>query len=259
MKLTASSITHHLNVPNLSVEVYETITSTNTVLKERARNGAPHGLVIAAAHQTAGRGRMGRDFYSPADTGIYFSVLLRPKIKPEDCLLITTAAAVACARVLEQYTDSPVKIKWVNDIYVDDRKICGILTEASFRTPSDIDYAVLGIGINLAPPKDGFPEDILHKAGTLFHEEASDLRGRIAAEVLNAFFKIYKNLESRSHVKEYQKRSYLDGKHIDVIKHDRIIPATALEICDDLTLKVRYEDGSLEHLSTGDVSIRNLK
>lgn len=259
MKLSPSSIIQNLKVPDITVETYDSLPSTNTLAKERARAGAPHGLVIAAAHQTAGRGRMGREFYSPADSGIYFSVLLRPTFSPQDCLLITTAAAVACARVLDCYTEHPVQIKWVNDLYVNNKKICGILTEASFKSEKEIDYAILGIGINLTPPKDGFPDDILHKAGVLLDADAPDLRGQICAEVINAFFDLYHDLTSRTYVTEYQSRSYLDGKAIDVIKNDGIIPGTAVRICDDLTLLVRYSDGTTEQLSTGDVSIRNIK
>lgn len=258
MKLTVNSISQHLKNQNLMVEVHASTPSTNTLLKQRAKEGAPHGMVIAAETQTAGRGRMGRDFFSPAHSGIYFSVLLRPKLKPEDCLLITTAAAVACADVLEQYTDADAKIKWVNDIYIENKKVCGILTEASFNGTGTIDYAVLGIGINITPPESGFPAEIINKAGAVLHEVKHDLRGKITAEILNKFFDLYESLESREFINEYRSRSLLDGMAVDVIKHDCIRPATALFVDEALCLVVQYSDGTTEALDTGDVSIKTV-
>lgn len=255
MPLSPSDITRHLKTENLTVEVYKEVTSTNTLLKQRGQSGAPHGLVIAAESQTAGRGRMGREFFSPDQTGVYFSILLRPTLSPSDALLITTCAAVACARTLEKISGKTAQIKWVNDIYIDERKVCGILTEASF-VQGKIDFAVLGIGINLYTPDNGFPADIKDKAGSLFTSQDSDLRGVIIAEVLKEFFAMYETIEKRAFIEEYRNRSMLDGKRINVIKSDCITPATALYIDSDLSLAVRYENGEIEHLTSGDVSIR---
>lgn len=254
MSFTNSDIKKYLTTEHLTVEVYEEVTSTNTLMKQRGHNGASHGLVIAAESQTAGRGRMGREFFSPDRTGVYFSVLLRPKLSPSDCLLITTCAAVACARVLERISEKKAAIKWVNDIYLDDRKVCGILTEASF-SQGKIDFAVLGIGINLYLPVEGFPAELRDKAGCVFSSRETDLRGLILAEILNEFFAMYETIENREFIEEYQMRSMLDGKAISVIKSDCITPATALYIDSDLSLVVRYENGNIEHLSSGDVSI----
>lgn len=255
MHLTSADICQHLKTDNLTLEVYEEVTSTNTLLKQRAHSGAPHGLVIAAESQTAGRGRMGRQFFSPNQTGIYFSVLLRPSLSPNDSLLITTCAAVACAKILEQISGKPTRVKWVNDIYIDDRKVCGILTEASF-SQGKIDFAVLGIGINLYTPTEGFPAEIIDKAGSVMDSSNSDLRGLIIAEVLNEFFKMYETIEKREFIQAYQERSMLDGKPVNVIKQGCVTPATALYIDSDLSLAIRYESGEIEHLTSGDVSIR---
>lgn len=256
--LSPESIYEHLKIQNISVESYDVITSTNTVLKDRGRKGAPHGLVIAAAEQTAGRGRMGRSFFSPADTGIYFSVLLRPSLIPQDCQLITTAAAVACARVLEKIAGEPAQIKWVNDIYIKGKKVCGILTEASISPNGGLDFAVLGIGINIIPPKNNFPADITDKAGSILSNCTHDLRGKIIGEILNEFFGLYETLESRAYFNEYRIRSLLDGKAVEVLRNDSILPATALFIDDELRLVVEFPDGTIEHLYTGDVSIKKL-
>ena len=259
MKLSSDSIYNHLNNKNLTVECYDVISSTNTVLKDRGRSGAPHGLIIAAAEQTAGRGRMGRSFFSPANTGIYFSVLLRPALLPQYCQLITTAAAVACARVLEKVADEPAQIKWVNDIYINNKKVCGILTEASFKPNGALDFAVLGIGINITTPKDNFPNDIKNKAGSLLSHCSDDIRGKMIGEILNEFFALYDTLEDRSYFEEYRSRSHLDGKEIEVIRNDSLLlPAKALYIDNELRLVVQYPDGMIEHLYTGDVSIKKL-
>ena len=257
MNFTAEAIYKHLNDQSLIVEVYEVLPSTNTLLKKRGRRNAPHGLIIAAAEQTAGRGRMGREFYSPAETGIYFSILLRPSLRIEDCQLITTAAAVSCARVLERISGFEAKIKWVNDIYINQRKVCGILTEAAVTPNGRLDFAVLGIGINIIPPKDNFPADIRNKAGAVLNEATEDLRGMIIAEILNEFLKLYETIEDRAYFKEYRSRSFLNGMDIEVIRQDSVSPAKALYIDDALRLVVQYEDGSIEHLYTGDVSVRN--
>ena len=258
MKLTSESITKHLSCDCLTIETYDSISSTNTVLKERGRKGAPHGLVLAAAEQTAGRGRMGRSFFSPSETGVYFSVLLRPSLPPQDCQLITTAAAVSCARVLERISMDTAKIKWVNDVYIKNKKVCGILTEASILPDGSLDFAVLGIGINITPPKNDFPHDIIQKAGSVLPISSEDLRGKIIAEILNDFFALYETLDSRAYFDEYRSRSLLDGKSVEVIKQERILPATALYIDEELRLAVQYPDGSIEHLYTGDVSIKKL-
>ena len=258
MKLYPKSVTKYLKHDFCIVETYNCVDSTNLMMKKRGREGAPHGLIIVAESQTAGRGRMGRDFFSPAETGIYFSILLRPKLSPADCQLITTAAAVACARVLEKFANSPAKIKWVNDIYINDRKVCGILTEAAIAANGTLNYAVLGIGINITPPTNHFPDEIAEKAGSVVLSVDEDLRGEITAQILNEFFDIYNQIEERTYFNEYRSRSYLDGVSVEVLKHDASIPAKALYIDENLCLVVQYSSGSTERLFTGDVSIKKI-
>ncbi len=257
MELTPEAIMRHLKTSGLQVEVFPCVPSTNSLLKERGHAGAPHGLVLVAEEQTAGRGRMGRSFFSPHKTGVYFSVLLRPTLAPTDSLLITTAAAVAAARALERISGAYPEIKWVNDIYMDGKKVCGILTEAAVAPGGKtLQFAVLGIGINLQPPKDGFPQELETIAGTVLSSDTDDFRGKVVAEVLNEFFSMYPRLEKREFISEYQSRSMLNGKAVNVIKGDRTLHATALFVADDLSLAVRYETGETEYLYSGDVSIR---
>ena len=124
--LSPQSIEQYLNYP-LNLSVYKTITSTNTVLKEKAEQSAPHGTVLIATEQTLGRGRMGKKFYSPSNTGLYISILVRPDIPADQALFLTTSAAVATAKAIEDVSNKKADIKWVNDIYIYDKKVVAFL------------------------------------------------------------------------------------------------------------------------------------
>ena len=139
--------------PGLTVQFREEVTSTNTLLRQQAEEGAPEGTVLVAARQTAGRGRRDRSFFSPADTGLYLSILLRPKLAPQEALYLTTCAAAAVALALEEFDLRP-QIKWVNDLFLEGKKVCGILTEGAIDPETmGLRYAILGIGVNLFPRK----------------------------------------------------------------------------------------------------------
>lgn len=256
--LSVPGIARHLHYDGLTLEYQESVTTTMSVAKHAAENGAPEGYVIVAESQTAGKGRMGRSFYSPAGTGVYFSILLRPKFSAEQSLLITTCAAVACARAIEEISGCETQIKWVNDIYADGKKVCGILTEASLDLENGgVHYAVLGIGINLLPPDDGFPRELENKAGSLFEQNnGSDLRCRMVAAVLDRFFALYPNILEKGFLEEYRQRSMLTGLEVDVLRGESTTPAVVQGIDDDFALIVTYPDGSPAHLSSGDVSVR---
>ena len=256
--LSRQSIEKHLRTAGISISVYDELPSTNTALKQLAEQGAPEGTVILARRQTNGRGRLGRSFFSPADSGIYMSILLRPQIAAKDALLITTCAAVAAAQAIEKHAAQSCGIKWVNDIFCAGKKVCGILTEASLDLESGgLNYAVLGIGINITPPKEGFPEELRQIAGGISQNGAGDLGSRIAAEVIDLFFAEYPHLCEKRFLQEYRSRSILTGKKVNVLKTGvEPQPAEVLRIADDLSLLVRYADGREEPLSTGEVSVR---
>lgn len=238
-------------------EFYPITESTNTIIKDRASQGEGEGLFVVAGEQTAGKGRLGRSFYSPNDTGIYMSLLLKPSIKPEDAVLITTATAVSVCEALEATGVENPQIKWVNDVYVKGKKVCGILTEGSFNPQKGcLDYVVLGVGIDVYEPEGGFPEDIKDIAGALFNEKREDLRNRVAAEFLNSFMKYYKNIEEKSHCSEYSRRCFVIGKNITVIKNGEKTPAKALGIDENCGLLVEYKDGEKAILNSGEISIR---
>lgn len=256
--ISAQSVMKFIEAENVKIIKYETVDSTNTLLKKMAESGAEEGTVVMAGEQTAGKGRLGRSFSSQKDTGVYFSILLRPDMKPHDSLLITTCAAVAVARAIEKSTGKTASIKWVNDIYMHGRKVAGILTEGAFDLESGkLSYAVLGIGINICFSEDNLPEEIQNIAGAVFDEMPdADTISRLVADVISFFMEDYKTLTGKHFLFDYVSRSYLDGKKINVIKPDGIREAVALGVDDDFRLHVRYTDGSEEYLSTGEVSTK---
>ena len=245
------------NAREFQLEVRQQVTSTNTLAKEMAARGATEGTVLIALEQTEGRGRMGRSFYSPQSSGIYFSIVLRPKLKLEDSLLITTAAAVAVSRAIETVAGVTSGIKWVNDIYLGEKKVCGILTEASLNFESgSLEYAIVGIGINI-DTKD-FPEEISPIAGSLFREKpnGSPITSILVAEVLNNIAKCMNTLTDKAYLEEYRRRSFLIGKDILVLKGKDTLSAKAIDLDDRARLIVEYEDGTVEALNSGEVSVR---
>ena len=170
-----------------TVEVFRCINSTNLALRERTQE--EEGLVLAAMEQTNGLGRLGRSFMSPANTGIYFSILLKPQIANQEVTLLTTIAAVAVCEAIEKYTDKKPQIKWVNDIFIDSHKVCGILTQAAFQMENlDPEYVIVGIGINLYMPTEGFGKELENIAGSVLQEQSGDIKNKILAETLNRLF-----------------------------------------------------------------------
>ncbi|MFQ9514756.1 MAG: biotin--[acetyl-CoA-carboxylase] ligase [Eubacterium sp.] len=256
--LSSQSIGQYLN-DDLDVHVYKSLSSTNTVLKEKAEQGARHGTVLIAEEQTIGKGRMGKKFYSPAGTGIYLSILLRPEIPAGEALFLTTSAAVATAKAIEDISDKKADIKWVNDIYIEGKKVCGILTEAAFNMESGkLDYAIVGIGINVCFPKGGFPDEIDNIATAIFSKDSDSVNKRsiLVANLLNYFMDYYNDFHSKKYVKEYIERSMIIGKEISVIDGNETLDAIALTIDNSCRLKVRFKDGTEKWLNSGEVSIK---
>lgn len=234
-----------------NINVFDCISSTNTVLRELAEQGAEENTVLIASEQTNGRGRMGRNFHSPQGTGLYISILLHPDLSAEKTVLITTSAAVAVCKAIEKTTDKEPQIKWVNDIFINGKKVCGILTEAVFEE-GKIKYAVLGIGINVFAPNGGFPEEIKNIAGAVCSDFKDGLRELIAAELLNELSDI--NIEETS--AEYKKRSLVIGNKITVLSAEGPYEAVAEDIDDSCGLIIKKEDGTRKILSSGEISIR---
>lgn len=239
------------------LEVRKTLTSTNRIAKEAGASGEKEGKVIIAEEQTEGRGRLGRKFFSPSGSGIYLSLLLRPQMEVSEALLVTTAAAVAVAEAIEFVSGRKAEIKWVNDVYCDNKKVCGVLTEASLGLENGgVEYIVLGIGINVKQPQGGFPDEIKDIATSVYKEADADVRSRLIAEVLERFWAYYQHIHEKTFLQEYKRRSLLIGREIQVLSGVQSEKAVALEINDSCQLKVRMEDGTIRILSSGEVSIK---
>ncbi len=260
--LSYQSINKYLSSDIFDIKVYKVVDSTNSMLKKEAESGALEGSVIVAEEQTKGKGRKGRSFYSPKNTGIYMSLLLRPKISAYQSLSITTCAAVAVSQAIEMNSDKKTKIKWVNDIFIEDKKVSGILTEASIDLESGgLKYAILGIGINVFSPTTGFPEDLEDISTSIYSKEESlgDRRSKLIADILEIFMAYYKDIENKPFLNEYKNRSLVLGKEVYVIKSkENVKQAIALDIDEDFHLKVKYANGEIEYLNSGEVSIRKI-
>ena len=241
--------------PFWQIQVMDQVPSTNSLLRELALQGAPSGTVILARSQSAGRGRMGREFYSPRNTGLYLSLLLRPQgLTPGKSLGITTMAASALCLAVEEVTDKAPQIKWVNDLMLGGRKISGILTEGALSMETgNMDFVVLGLGINLYPPQNGFPEELQNIAGVLCETPQKDLKNRLTEAFLRHFLYFYKGSHLEEAAEIYRRRSILVGREI-LTEGKR---AKVLDINDQCQLVVEYADGSRRNLSYGEVSIVN--
>ena len=256
--LSAEAIRTHLD-PSCRLnrlQIFDVLDSTNTAAKQIAANGAVHGTVVIAEHQTAGRGRLGRSFHSPDAKGIYLSVILRLGCSISDAALTTPAAAVGVARAIKRVTGLETQIKWVNDVYLGSRKVCGILTEASMELSGGSPaFLILGIGINVE--QSNFPEELRPIVTALSeHTDTPIDRNELIAALLNELDPLLSALSLRGFIEEYRSRSMLIGKAINVLRPDRTFPATAEAITDDGHLVVRTDDGTQLTLSSGEISVR---
>ena len=243
---------------DLDLTVLPTAPSTNALVREKANQGRPEGCIIIACEQTAGRGRYGRQFFSPVDSGVYLSLLLRPTAySPQQATCLTAAAAAAMCQAIEAVTGQQPGIKWVNDIFLRGKKVCGILTEAAVGLETGaLDYMVLGAGVNLYPPVKGFPEEIQPIAGSVLERSCPEAKNRLVGEFLNRFWDFYTHPECRTYLEDYRSRSLAIGQNVTVLSAGRAVSAYAYGIDDDFRLLVRYENGDTEALSYGEIRIQ---
>lgn len=243
---------------NITVKHYESITSTNDIVMDLGRSGKKENIIIVADEQTKGRGRKGRKFYSPNKSGLYFSILLTPNLNIQESLYITAIAAVSVVKTIEEITGVKSYIKWVNDIYIDNKKICGILTDAKFDIESGmVEYAAVGIGINLYEPEENFPNNINKIATSIFKNKKIDneIKNRIIANIINKFFYYYRNINDKSFMKEYIDKSFIIGKEVVVDFGDRKEKVKALSIDENCKLEIMYSNGNKEKITYGEVSL----
>lgn len=241
-----------------ALEYHEVIDSTNTRARKLAEDGAPAWTVVLAGSQTAGRGRLGKAFYSPEGSGIYMSIIVRPACDLREANLLTLAAAAAVAEAVELVCDVQVGIKWVNDCFVDDRKICGILTEAAVGVEEQcLRYAVVGIGINVAPPPGGFPEGLKSIATSIYTEPpTTEVRNRLAAEVLMRFRPYAEAPGLRTYFDSYRAHLFVIGRKVDLVRGSMRETVTVRALNDDGSLLVEQADGTMKNIASGEMSLR---
>lgn len=233
--------------------------STNILAKKAAIDGCAAGTCFVALRQTGGKGRRGKAFFSP-DGGLYISIVLRPELCAEDSVNITTCAAVAVCRAIETVCEKQTQIKWVNDVFYNGKKLCGILTEASADLESGgLEYAVLGIGINFCHRSADFPPELQNIATALYEQTPPDnLRTRLAAEVINNVWRLEKNPSAEDVLRQYKALSFILGKQIQVLTNPPK-NAVAIDINNKGNLIVRYDNGDEGIINSGEVSILPVK
>lgn len=234
------------------VRTFSSCPSTNIALLEAAKQGALPRTLFVTAEQTNGRGRLGRSFFSPKDSGVYFSLLLQPT-EAQSPAVLTALSALAVCEAAEALGAADCSIKWVNDVYRNGKKCCGILTQGVYENARAV-YAVVGIGANLVPPKTGFPADIKDRAGAFFAEDAPLLRERFTAEVTRRICE-FLSQESSAFVPAYRARLNLLGKQVEVLRGEERFFATAHALQDDFSLLVQRADGAFVTLQSGEVTL----
>ncbi len=239
---------------SLNIIVLKTVNSTNLHTKELAKNNAPHETIVIADHQAEGRGRLGREFFSPEGSGIYMSILLKPDKIILCPSLLTVAAGVAVCRVLNSIVKSPATIKWVNDIFVHGKKVCGILAESTSNpNKGTIDNIIVGIGLNVNTPDAVFPGKLNKIAGSVFPENIT--RNEITAKIINEFQKIYNTDNTQALIDEYKNYSCVLGKKIRFTKSGKAFSGTAIDINDEGNLIVVLDTGETSILKSGEISL----
>ena len=245
-----------------NVQVFEEVTSTNTLLKELARQGAPAGTVLIADRQTAGRGRLGRTFLSPGGVGVYLSALIRPNCAPTALMHLTCAVAVAMCDAVENAFGFRPGIKWTNDLVVGNKKLGGILTELGLDPKTGmVDHAVLGIGINCGQIESDFDESIRSMATSarMVLGHPAD-RERLIAEMVLSLEKMDKELltSPAAILERYRDGCITLGQEVSIVRGDEIRHGRALNIDAEGGLIVRYDSGETGTVTSGEVSVRGL-
>ena len=260
--LTFDEIEPYLNTKIIGRNIFhfDSIGSTNTKAKELADTGKGHGSIVISEEQISGRGRLGRSWVSPKYKGIWMSIILNPDLSPIDASKLTQTAAAAVVNATEEL-GLKACVKWPNDIVVNHKKVCGILTEMSAEL-TRINYVIVGIGVNVNIDEGDFPEDIKQIASSLKIETKSKInRQELVGKILNNFEILYNKFVSDNDIKASidicRDNSAVIGKNIFVVNHGKNIKAKVLDIDEEGRLVIEYENGARENLISGEVSIRS--
>lgn len=249
-----------------NIQYFDEVDSTNARAKAIASESAD-GTVVVAGRQTSGRGRLGRNWESPEGTGIYLSVIIKPDIPPEEVQLITLAASVAVVGAFKEAAGIDAGIKWPNDIVLDGKKVCGILTEMSSEMER-VNHIVLGIGINFSQKQEDFPEELHDKAVSIVHyllktkPSAVVCRKSVLARAvlvkLDGLYKMLLDGKKQEIIDLWKSMSATLGRDVKATGRDASYTGKAIDITGDGRLVIMCEDGTRRELLSGEVSVRGL-
>ena len=240
---------------------FPSLGSTNDHLRTLAKAGASAGTAVLADHQTGGHGRRGRSFHSPAGSGIYLSLLLRPDCPPQQLMHLTCAVAVAMCDAVEASAGFRPSIKWTNDLVFGTRKLGGILTEIGFNAKGNVDWAIIGVGINCNQQESDFPEELRNMAGSLAMVSGRKVdRPKVSAAMLEALQHMSEQLFDQKDplLNRYRSDCMTLGRDVVLVRGDEKRYGHALDIDDAGGLIVRFADGSTETVSSGEISVRGM-
>lgn len=240
----------------VSIIPFETTDSTNTQAKlycgQFKDEGISSPVMFIANHQNGGKGRLGRSFYSPADSGLYMSLLINAQEIESDIVCITTATAVCVANAIQALCNITPKIKWVNDIYIEDKKVCGILCEAVTNPETmKIEYIIIGIGVNVST--ESFPNDIKDIATSL---PVKVNKNKLCAYITDNIIEELSKISDRSFIEKYKERCMVLGREITYIENDETKKATAIDIDKNGGLVIKTKNEEIKTLSTGEITVR---
>ena len=252
LSATGISVLLPSQLRGLRIFAYDSIDSTSTEARRLIAAGEiGDAALVTANSQTAGRGRQGRSFFSPADTGLYMTLAIRTAADFADAVSLTTMASVAAVRAIKRLTPLEPQIKWVNDIYIGGKKVCGILTEAVGAFGSGEVYILIGVGVNISTAD--FPSEIENVAASLGQPLS---RNALAAELTAELMSFAENLADKSYIDEYRAHSLVIGRDITYTRAGEITAARAVGIDENGGLEVEHADGSRDTLRSGEISVR---
>ncbi len=257
----------HINpeaASKIKLFVHGTVSSTQDLLAQQAQEGASAGTCVAATQQLSGRGRRGHQFFSPPG-GVYISLLLRPPaLKISMARWVSVSATLAACEAIEDVLqlanlDMPVKIKWLNDIFIGNKKVCGVLSEARCNLDNElIDYVILGAGFNLYPPEGELPEHLRDLMGALLppKQQINEGKNYLAAAFVSRVFSQLNHFDRRMAAEQFRNRSNLLGRSVTLISENSRCKAQVIDIDEDCRLQVRFNDGTRAALSGGEISLQ---
>lgn len=260
--LRQDTLVHYLTEQRENWQVLESVDSTNSACRRLALEGAPDGTVVLADCQTAGRGRRGRSFQSPAGKGLFFSILWRPDCAPERLLPLTALSAVAACQAIRRVTGAEVQIKWPNDLVLSGRKLAGILTEMALEGESGhVSHVVVGIGINVHQRPEDFGGEVADIATSLDLALGKNIcRAQLAAALLEEMDLLRREVlfAPEKWLADYRAACLSIGRTVQLIRGESRERVQALAVDEQYGLVVRHQDGTEETVRSGEVSVRGL-